>query len=85
MNGSFQYEWWTVDILLGVGQVTAEFKARSKEHVIKQIKREVEKTNSPENLAKPWYDRTWRQPIKEVYWETLTLDRVGYQRKFRGG
>lgn len=82
MKGSFQYEWWTVDIRLGVGRITAEFKARDKEHVIKQIEREVKKTNSPENLAKPWYDRTWRQPIKEVYWETLKLDRVGYERRF---
>ena len=76
----FQYEWWTVDVLLGVGRMTAEFKARDKKHVIKQIKREVEKSNSPENLAKPWYEM--EQPIKEVYWETLKLDRVGYQREF---
>ena len=77
---SFQYEWWTVDVLLGVGRMTAEFKARSKENAVRQIEREVKKSNSPENLAKPWYEQ--KQPIKEVYWETLKLDRVGYQREF---
>ena len=82
MSGNFQYQWWTVDVLLDVGRITAEFKARDKEHVIRQILREVEKTNSPENIAKPWYDKTWKQPIKNVYWETLKLDRIGYQREF---
>lgn len=74
----FHFEWWTVDLLLDTGRTTAEYKGRSKEHVIRQIKSEVKKSNSAENLSAPWFKRM--NQIKEVYWDTLQIDRIGYQR-----
>lgn len=76
----FQYEWYTIKIKDQSGTLNYEFKGKSKESVIKQIKKMVEYTNSEENAK---LDIWHRQPkILEVYWETLTLDRKGYQRKF---
>ena len=63
-----------------LGTLNYEFKGKFKESVIKQIKKMVEYTNGEENAK---LDIWHRQPkILEVYWETLTLDRKGYQRKF---
>lgn len=71
----FQYEWWMVDIRYGTGVVGCIFKGKNKESVIKQIEREVKRTN---NLSSdPWGDR-----IIEVYWDTMKLDRKGYNRLF---
>lgn len=74
----FHYEWWTVEITTTCGIYTWEFKGKSKEHVIKQIEKEVSYSKSEMNLAKDiWH----RQPeILEVHWNTLVLDRIGYQR-----
>lgn len=77
---TFHYEWWTVDVTEPAGRVTLEFKARSKAHAIRQIEKEVAISNSNENASRPWWDRM--NPILEVYWDTLTLDRTGYQRRF---
>lgn len=76
----FEYEWYTIDLQLAVGKITYEVKAKSKENAIRQINNLVAKSNSESNLAKNWIDQI--QPITKVYWETLTLDRKGYQRKF---
>lgn len=61
---SFNYEWWTVLVKCLTGTYSYEFKAKNKQNVIRQIKR-MEK----EDFS-----------IVEVYWDTLKLDRVGYQR-----
>lgn len=75
MKESFQYEWWTVSVRLHTGTIVYIYKGKSKAHVIKQIKREVKTSNSPENLAKGWRGK---QPILEVIWDTLTFDHRGY-------
>lgn len=77
---SFQYEWWTVEIKYQSGTYVIEFKGKSKENVIKQIEKEVKESNSQKNLEKDFWHR--KQRILEVYWDTLQLDRKGYQRKF---
>ena len=78
MSGSFQYEWWTVKMSVqGHGLMTAEYKAKSREHAVKQIKKDVEFTNSEKNLTADVWHRQNR--ITDVLWDTLTLDRVGYQ------
>ena len=81
MNRSFQYEWWTVQMTVeGHGVMTAEYKGKSREHVIKQIEKEIVFTNSEKNLSAPWWERQNR--ILDVFWNTLTLDRIGYKREF---
>lgn len=77
---SFQYEWWTVRIQEPTGQYLMEFKGKNKETVIRQINKYVAETNSQKNLAKPWWER--KSPIQEVFWDTLKLDHVGYQRLY---
>lgn len=77
MKCSFEYEWWTVDLQLGIGRITTQFKGRDKDHVIRQINNYVKRTNSPENLADPWHKKG--NPVKSVYWETLMFDRKGFQ------
>lgn len=76
----FQYEWHTIDIRFGVGTITCEYKGKNKDVVIKHIKREYEKSNSVENMSKPIAIR--KQPMIEIFWNTLKLDRVGYKREF---
>ena len=75
---SFHYEWWDVDVLETAGRMTLEVKAKTKEGAVKQIEKWVTYTRSEENAKKPWYKRA--NEIICVYWETLTLDRVGHQR-----
>ena len=77
----FQYEWWNVEIIQGVDvRVTIEVKAKSKAQAVKQIERMVKESNSEKNAARPLWERM--VPISEVLWETMTLDRTGYQRRF---
>ena len=78
--GKFQYEWWTVSIKDQTGTNVWEFKAKSKDHAVRQIKWMDKFTNSLENLNQDCWHR--RPRIIEVYWDTLTLDRKGYQREF---
>ena len=77
---NFQYEWWTVDIRYHTGIYHCEFKGKNKDNIIKQIEKEIKYTNSNENLSKPWFLQENR--IIEVYWDTLKLDRKGYQRLY---
>lgn len=77
-KGTFQYEFWTVEILYDVGRMLVQYKAKDKEHAIRQIKKEIKDTNSEKNLSAPWYKR--RNRVVDVAWETLTLDHVGYIR-----
>lgn len=76
---TFEYQWWTVQIQSETGVCTWEFKGKDKDHVIKQITKEVTKTNSPENLKKSFFQGRKERIIK-VFWETLKLDRTGFQR-----
>lgn len=63
---NFQYEWWTVDIRYRVGICSTEFKGKNRDSVIRQIKKE----EASDDL------------IIEVLWDTLQMDRKGYQRRF---
>ena len=76
----YHFEWWTVEILEATGKCTLEIKAKTKENAIRQINKVVQISNSKENLSKP----IWQQKVKirEVYWDTLKIDRIGYQRLF---
>lgn len=78
--GLYQYEWWDVVITDETGTMTWEFKGKDKEHVIVQINKAIKDTNSDENQARDIWHR--RARILKVQWETLTLDRKGYQRRF---
>lgn len=78
MKASFNYEWWTVSIKDQSGTNEWEFKGKSKEHVVRQIEKEIADTNSEKNRAKDYWHR--KPAIIEVYWDTLKLDRIGYQR-----
>lgn len=73
--GQFQYEWWNIDLKEATGLITLEVKAKSKDGAIKQIKRIAEKHDKEVQAVRPDF-RT------EIYWDTLTLDRKGYQRRF---
>lgn len=68
----FNYEWWTVSIKSTTGVDTWEFKGKNRENIIRQIKKEVKAINSGKRGFVP--------QIVEVYWDTLTLDRIGFQR-----
>jgi len=69
---NFHYEWWAVSIKATTGVDTWEFKGKTKENIIRQIKKEVKAINSGKRGFVP--------QIVEVYWDTLTLDRIGFQR-----
>lgn len=76
---NYHYGWWTVDVVETTGRITWEIKGKTKESVIRQIKAQVRKQN------KKAEDETLHvlfRPGKvlEVLWDTLELDRVGYQR-----
>lgn len=68
--GSFQYEWWNVDAILGKTKIIFEVKAKNKENAIKQF----EKMNAD---CKKNFGQNW-----QILWETMRLDRKGYQRLF---
>lgn len=78
--GNFQYEYYLIDIRYDIGKMTTEFKGKSKEHVIKQIQKEFNFTNSEKNLSQPCWKR--QNQMKEIFWDTLRLDRTGYSRRF---
>lgn len=80
MAKAFQYGWYTIDIVETSGRITYEFKAKSKDNAIKQIKAMVEKRGKLDNKSLPWWER--EPGILEVCWDTLTLDREGYQRLY---
>lgn len=77
--GSFQYEWWLVDVIINGTRMALEVKARNKENAIKQI----EKMANPEK-AKDFFEEITAKQLTEgkIFWETLRLDRKGYQRLF---
>ena len=77
---SFEYQWWTINIHYTSGWCVTEFKGKTKENIIRQIKKEIADSNSEKNASLPWWER--RIPIIEVDWDSLTFDRAGYQRRF---
>lgn len=78
--GEFKFEWWTIDIRDECGRMGWEFKGKDRDHVIKQIEKEIKSTNSKRNASSDVFHR--RPKILEVYWDTLQLNRIGYTRKF---
>ena len=78
MAASFNYEWWTVEITDEAGTLTWEFKGKNREGVVRQVEKAVKDSNSEENQRKDVWHRKPR--IIGVNWETLKLDRTGYQR-----
>lgn len=72
----FQYEWWTVEVKEATGKITWEIKAKNKENAIKQIKKWAKEHDEE-------IQRVRSEFYTEIFWETLTLDRKGYQRLWR--
>jgi len=66
MRGSFEYEWWNVEVKEPTGCYTLECKARDKEHAIRQFKR--------------WYKNNPYGIVGEILWGSLRLDRKEHQR-----
>ena len=77
---TFQFEWWTVKIKYSTGIYTVEYKGKNKESVLRQIEKDRKQSNSEENLQKPWLERM--DQILDVDYDSLTLNRKGYQRRF---
>jgi len=78
MEKNFEYEWWTVSIRFPHGVITCQYKGKSKEHIIKQINREIVCSNKPDNLARSFWDAKRKDQILEVYWDTLKFSRVRF-------
>ena len=69
-RGGYHYQNWLIKITTESGTDVWEFKAKSKEHVIRQIKREQRFRDSEKNLNQPWF---YRQPrILSINWDSLT-------------
>ena len=73
--GKFQYEWYTVDMIQATGRVGVEVKAKSRAGAIKQIEKMAKEHDDFVRAVRPDFST-------EVLWDTLTLDRKGYQRRF---
>ena len=73
--GNFQYQWWTIDVREATGRIGWEIKAKNKENAIKEINKRVSKYNEFIHKRRPDFNA-------EIYWDTLTLDRQGFQRRF---
>lgn len=72
--GQFQFEWWTVEVNAPAGRETWEVKAKNKDNAVKQIKKWAKEENE---FFFPRCGKT-----VEVLWDTMTLDRKGYQRLY---
>ncbi len=73
--GAFQYEWWVVKAREATGIIDWQVKAKSKDGAIRQLKQmaidhdeEIQRVRSDFNTV--------------IFWETLTLEKKGYQRNF---
>ncbi len=73
--GSFQYEWWTVEVKEATGKMRWEVKAKSKDGAIKQFKQMAKWHDEEVQHARPDFKT-------EIFWDTLALDHKGYQRLF---
>ena len=73
------FEWWLVDVLETSGKITWEIKCKSEEHAKKQIIARVKKQNKiADDTTAPVWKRSGK--VIEVFWNTLKIDRIGYQR-----
>lgn len=73
------YTWYTIDVIEQTGLVRWEVKALNEDHAIRQIKDRVREQNlRAENTYLPVLIRGGR--VLEVLWDTLQVDRIGYQR-----
>ena len=75
---SFNYEWYIVDIVYENGKYPTEFKAKTRETVVRQIDKYVKDSNSEEKQSLDIWHRP--QKVLSVDWNTLRLDRTGHQR-----
>lgn len=80
--GKFQYEWWTIEVKLSTGKITLGIKAKNRDNAIKQINKEIKDGEKAKENNLNIFDKKWKPQILEVYWETLKLDRTGYQRLY---
>ena len=71
----FQFEWWNINVREATGLITWEVKAKNKENAINQIKKMAQEHEE--------FIRKVRPDFKiEIFWDTLTLDRKGFQRLY---
>ena len=71
----FQFEWWHIKVREATGLITYEVKAKNKDNAIKQIKKMAQEHEE--------FIRKVRPDFKiEIFWDTLTLDRKGFQRLY---
>ena len=73
--GSFQYEWYTVDMIQATGRITVEVKAKCEAGAVKQIKKMAKEHDAFVQTVRPDFHT-------EILWDTFTLDHKGYQRLF---
>lgn len=72
---TFEYEWWTVEAKESTGRITWEVKAKNRNNAIKQINQMAQRHDKEVQRVRPDFST-------EIYWDTLTLDHTGYQRRF---
>lgn len=73
--GQFQYQWWTVEVREATGRIGWEIKAKSKDGAVKQIRKMADQHDAFIQKVRPDFKT-------EIFWDTLALDRTGYQRRF---
>ena len=73
--GQFQYEWWTVKAKEATGLATWEVKAKNRSGAEKQIVKMAKEHDDFVQKVRPDFNT-------EVFWDTMNLDRKGYQRRF---
>ena len=71
----FEYEWWTVEVNEATGRYTWEVKAKNRIGAEKQITRMATNHDNEVQKVRPDFKTV-------VYWDTMKLDRKGYQRRF---
>lgn len=75
MIKNFQYEWWNVEVQEATGKTTWEVKAKNEEGAKKQFNKMAKQHNDFIQKVRPDFNTT-------ILWNTLKLDRKGYQRIF---
>lgn len=75
MGQLFEYEWWTVDVREATGRITYEVKAKNRKNAEKQVIQMASRHDEFIQKVRPDFKT-------EIYWETMKLDRTGYQRRF---
>lgn len=72
---NFEYEWWTVEVKAATGKSTWEVKAKNKANAIKQFEKWAKEHTKEVQAVRKDFET-------EILWNTLTLDRKGYQRLY---